>query len=245
MKKIIFLIFPILLNVYLCFKNLAHNKPLKFVSKRWNFNSRFSHKLGESKSIDLANDIKENDLIPNVKVMVDVGSIGNVSSFGEEEKKSSGDKSPFKSIDTHELFKSKRILLISLPGAFTPLCTSKMIPEYEKEYDNFIRENKFDDIYCITNNDIYVLKSWFKDMGIKKIKYISDGNSSFTESMNMLVDKSNYFMGMRPWRYVAIVENNILIKIFQENEKQHNIQTDPYDISSVNHVKEFLKHNKI
>ncbi|SCM04165.1 1-cys peroxiredoxin, putative [Plasmodium chabaudi adami] len=245
MKKIVLLIFPILLNVYLCFKNLAHNKPLKFVSKRWNFNSRFSYKLGESKSIDLANDIKENDLIPNVKVMVDIGNIGNVNSYGEEERKSPDDKSPFRSIDTHELFKSKRILLISLPGAFTPLCTSKMIPEYEKEYDNFIIENKFDDIYCITNNDIYVLKSWFKDMGIKKIKYISDGNSSFTESMNMLVDKSNYFMGMRPWRYVAIVENNILIKIFQENEKQHNIQTDPYDISSANHVKEFLKHNKI
>lgn len=70
MKRIIILIFPILLNVYLCFKNLAHNKSLNFVSKRWNFNNRFSHKLGESKSIDLANDIKENDLIPNVKVMV-------------------------------------------------------------------------------------------------------------------------------------------------------------------------------
>uniref|UniRef100_UPI0000683582 peroxiredoxin n=1 Tax=Plasmodium falciparum TaxID=5833 RepID=UPI0000683582 len=182
--------------------------------------------------------MKENDLIPNVKVMIDVRNMNNISD-------TDGSPNDFTSIDTHELFNNKKILLISLPGAFTPTCSTKMIPGYEEEYDYFIKENNFDDIYCITNNDIYVLKSWFKSMDIKKIKYISDGNSSFTDSMNMLVDKSNFFMGMRPWRFVAIVENNILVKMFQEKDKQHNIQTDPYDISTVNNVKEFLKNNQL
>ncbi|SBS80120.1 1-cys peroxiredoxin, putative (AOP) [Plasmodium ovale curtisi] len=220
-----------------CFRNLSHNKSLNVVAKKGKLSKRFSQKVYESKSIDLANDIKENDLIPNVKVMIDKKNMGIVENQGDE--------NDFKSVDTHELFKNKRILLISLPGAFTPTCTSKMIPQYEKEYDYFVKKNNIDDIYCITNNDIFVLKSWFKYMNITKIKYISDGNSSFTESMNMLVDKSNFFMGMRPWRYVAIVENNILTKMFQEKDKQHNIQTDPYNISSPDYVKEFLKRNQV
>ncbi|SBT70307.1 1-cys peroxiredoxin, putative [Plasmodium malariae] len=237
MRKIILILYLTLVKLYFCFKNLSHKQSLNIVSKRGNSISRSSQKLYESKSIDLANDIKENDLIPNVKVMIDVKNINNITQVDE--------KDDFKAINTHELFKNKKILLISLPGAFTPTCSSKMIPQYEKEYDYFIKENKFDDIYCITNNDIFVLKSWFKNMNIKNIKYISDGNSSFTESMNMLVDKSNFFMGMRPWRFVAIVENNILIKMFQENDKQHNIQTDPYETSSADNVKEFLRNNQL
>ncbi|CAC9696065.1 1-cys peroxiredoxin [Plasmodium sp. DRC-Itaito] len=228
----------ILVPLTFCFKNFLINHSINIVSKRGNSKNRFSQKVYESKNIDLENDIKENDLIPNVKVMIDVRNMNNISD-------SDGGPNDFTSIDTHELFNNKKILLISLPGAFTPTCSTKMIPGYEEEYDYFIKENNFDDIYCITNNDIYVLKSWFKSMDIKKIKFISDGNSSFTESMNMLVDKSNFFMGMRPWRFVAIVENNILVKMFQEKDKQHNIQTDPYDISTVNNVKEFLKNNQL
>ncbi|GAW79176.1 peroxiredoxin [Plasmodium gonderi] len=237
MKSVVVIIYLILINLCFGFKKLTPHQALNIVSKRGNSNCRSSQKLFESKSIDLANDIKENDLIPNVKVMVDVKNLSGTPQEGTD--------NDFKSIDTHELFKNKKILLISLPGAFTPTCTSKMIPQYESEYDYFIKENKFDDIYCITNNDIFVLKSWFKDMNIKKIKYVSDGNSSFTESMNMLVDKSNFFMGMRPWRFVAIIENNILIKMFQEEDKQHNMQSDPYNVSSVATVKKFLSQNQL
>ncbi|CRG93251.1 1-cys peroxiredoxin, putative [Plasmodium gallinaceum] len=236
MTKIILIFFHILVNFSFCFKNLLYNQSLNIVAKRCPNRCRSSQKLYESKNIDLANDIKENDFIPNVKVMIDVKNINNIPETNGENN--------FKVIDTHELFKNKKILLISLPGAFTPTCTSKMIPQYEYEYEFFIKEKKFDDIYCITNNDIFVLKSWFKNMNIKNIKYISDGNSSFTESMNMLVDKSNFFMGMRPWRFVAIIEHNILVKMFQEKDKQHNIQSDPYEISSVDNVKQFLMNNE-
>ncbi|SOV13241.1 1-cys peroxiredoxin [Plasmodium sp. gorilla clade G2] len=238
MRRTILVFTVILIPLTFCFKNFLMKRSINIVSKRGKSKNRFSQKVYESKNIDLENDIKENDLIPNVKVMIDVRNMNNISD-------TDGSPNDFTSIDTHELFNNKKILLISLPGAFTPTCSTKMIPGYEEEYDYFIKENNFDDIYCITNNDIYVLKSWFKSMDIKKIKYISDGNSSFTESMNMLVDKSNFFMGMRPWRFVAIVENNILIKMFQEKDKQHNIQTDPYDISTVNNVKEFLKNNQL
>ncbi|GAB64671.1 peroxiredoxin [Plasmodium cynomolgi strain B] len=237
MKGIVVILYVILAHLCFGFKKFTPNQALNVVSRRGRPSSRSSQKLHESKSIDLANDLKENDLIPNVKVMIDVKNMSGTDQPGEE--------NDFKAIDTHELFKNKKILLISLPGAFTPTCTSKMIPQYESEYDFFIKENKFDDIYCITNNDIFVLKSWFKDMKIKKVKYVSDGNSSFTESMNMLVDKSNFFMGMRPWRFVAIVENNILIKMFQEKDKQHNMQADPYEVSSVAAVKEFLRQNQL
>ncbi|CRH03150.1 1-cys peroxiredoxin, putative [Plasmodium relictum] len=236
MTKLILTFILIFVNFSFCFKKLLFNQSLNIITKRCPFKYRSSQKLYESKNIDLANDIKENDFIPNVKVMINAKNLYNVPDKNGED---------FKVVNTHELFQNKKILLISLPGSFTPTCTSKMIPQYEKEYDYFIKEKKFDDIYCITNNDIFVLKSWFQNMNIKNIKYISDGNSSFTESMNMLVDKSNFFMGMRPWRYVAIIENNILVKMFQEKNKQHNIQTDPYEISSVDNVKQFLISNDL
>ncbi|VWU52941.1 1-cys peroxiredoxin, putative [Hepatocystis sp. ex Piliocolobus tephrosceles] len=237
MKRVIIILCLVLIQVCFGFNNSPYNKSLGVVIKRSNTYNGCLRSIRSSRNIDLVNDIKENDLIPNVKVMIDVKEMSN--------EETSKDTSEFQDVDTHELFQNKRILLISLPGAYTPTCTSKMIPEYEKEYDYFINEKKFDDIYCITNNDIYVLKNWFKYMDIKKIKYVSDGNSAFTERMNMLVDKSNFFLGMRPWRYVAIIENNVLKKMFQEENKMHNIQSDPYIVSSLSNVREFLKTHEI
>lgn len=237
MRRIIVLCcFLCMLSSISCFRNSSLQKGLNFsVAKLGNIKKIFLKKICETRLVDLSNDIKENELIPNVDVMVDANNI----SLGKGKKKENG----FRVIETHKLFENKKILLISLPGAFTPTCSTKMIPEFEKEYSYFIQHD-FDDVYCITTNDIFVLRSWFKDMKIENIKYISDGNSTFTESMNMLVDKSNFFMGMRPWRYVAIIENNILVKMFQEKHKTHNIESDPYEVSTVANVKAYLENKK-
>lgn len=219
-----------------CFKNVLLQKSFILAANKFKNAKRiFLQTIYETKVVDLSNDIKENELIPNVEVMINASNI----SVGDENKKDQD----FRIIETRKLFENKKILLISLPGAFTPTCSNKMIPEFEKEYSYFI-DNDFDDVYCITTNDIFVLKSWFREMKIQNIKYVSDGNSTFTESMNMLVDKSNFFMGMRSWRYVAIIENNILVKMFQEKHKTHNIESDPYEVSTVENVKAYIEKTK-
>ena len=118
---------------------------------------------------------------------------------------------------------------MSLPGAFTPVCSSKQLPAYEEFYDKF-KDKGFDEIYCIAVNDSFVMNAWAKDLKIEKIKMIPDGNGKFTEGMDMLVYKPFQNFGYRSWRYSMIVNNLNVEKMFIENGKnQLGLDDDPYE----------------
>ena len=70
---------------------------------------------------------------------------------------------------TDDLFKGKRILLFSLPGAFTPTCSGEQLPSYDRDYDKF-KEAGIDDVYCISVNDAFVMNAWARDLQIKNVK---------------------------------------------------------------------------
>jgi peroxiredoxin len=125
-----------------------------------------------------------------------------------------------------ELFDGKRVVIFSLPGAFTPTCSAYQLPGFEEKYDDFIG-NGIDAIYCISVNDGFVMNAWAKDQGIERVKLIPDGNAYFTRSMGMLVTKSNLGFGERSWRYAAVVDNGIIEKLFVEAGKRDNADTDP------------------
>ena len=110
---------------------------------------------------------------------------------------------------TDELFKGKRIVMFSLPGAFTPTCSGEELPSYDRHYNKFI-ENGIDDVYCISVNDAFVMNAWGKSQNIKNITLIPDGSGEFTRKMGMLVNKDNLGFGMRSWRYAAIINNCLL-----------------------------------
>ena len=78
------------------------------------------------------------------------------------------------------VFGGKRIVMFGLPGAFTPKCSNKQLPEYEDLYEQFINTNKVDDVYCISVNDCFVMNAWGKDIGVDKITLIPDGNGALT-----------------------------------------------------------------
>lgn len=140
-----------------------------------------------------------------------------------------------------DIFKDKKILLFSLPGAFTPKCTTLELPAYEENYDKFVQEHGFDDVYCISVNDAFVMNMWAKNMSINQVKMIPDGNASFTKSMNMLVDKENLGFGKRSWRYTAIVNNCVIEKSFVECGMHHNSKDDPYQVTNPQNILDFLK----
>jgi peroxiredoxin len=141
-----------------------------------------------------------------------------------------GGPNPFRwqQIDSDALFAGKRVVVFSLPGAFTPTCSNKQCPAYEIAYPR-IRELGIDEIYCISVNDAFVMYQWSKVLGLAQIKLIPDGNGQFTRRMGMLVDKEHLGFGYRSWRYAMVVADRIVERWFEEpgiNDEGND--EDPY-----------------
>ena len=141
-----------------------------------------------------------------------------------------------------ELFDGKRVVIFSLPGAFTPTCSAYQLPGFEEKFDDFIGSG-IDAIYCISVNDGFVMNAWQQDQNIKNVKLIPDGNAYFTRSMGMLVNKSNLGFGDRSWRYAAVVDNGVIEKLFVENGKSDNTDSDPYEQTTPEKVLEYVSAN--
>ena len=137
----------------------------------------------------------------------------------------------WKDVTTDELFKGKKVVLFSLPGAFTPTCSGQQLPSYDEMYNQF-KDKGIDDVYCISVNDAFVMNAWARDLGIKNIKMIPDGCGTFTRSMGMLVNKPKQGFGMRSWRYSALINDGVVEK-FNEEPGINNFSSDddPYEVS--------------
>lgn len=134
-------------------------------------------------------------------------------------------------VSTDDLFANKRVIVFSLPGAFTPTCSTFQLPDFEALYPQFQALN-IDAIYCISVNDAFVMNAWAKDQGVKNVQMIPDGNGTFTRQMGMLVAKDNLGFGFRSWRYAMLVDNGYIIDFWQERGYCHYADNDPYEVSS-------------
>jgi peroxiredoxin len=146
----------------------------------------------------------------------------------------------FVNCTSSELFNDKRVVIFSLPGAFTPTCSAYQLPGFEEKYDDFIGSG-IDAIYCVSVNDGFVMNAWGQDQNIKNVKLIPDGNAYFTRSMGMLFTKSNLGFGNRSWRYAAVVDNGIIEKLFVEDGQRDNADTDPYEATTPEVVLDYVK----
>ena len=142
-----------------------------------------------------------------------------------------------------DLFGGKRVVIFSLPGAFTPTCSSQQLPGYEKLYDEF-KALGIDEIYCVSVNDAFVMNAWADKLGIKKVKMLPDGNGDFTRLMGMLVSKSSIGFGMRSHRYAAVLTDMVRDKLFVEPGREDNFAGDPYGESSPETVLAYLRNSK-
>ena len=143
---------------------------------------------------------------------------------------------------TNDYFANKKVVLFSLPGAFTPTCSTYQLPDFDRLYDEF-KNLGIDEIYCISVNDSFVMNAWAKHHKIDKVKVIPDGNGEFTRKMGMLVEKNNLGFGYRSWRYAAIIDNCEILESFVEPGFEDNCKDDPYKMSSPQNILKFLKDN--
>jgi peroxiredoxin len=141
----------------------------------------------------------------------------------------------WKTVTTGELFNGKTVVVFSLPGAFTPTCSSTHLPRYNELAPAFAKQG-VDDILCVSVNDTFVMNEWAKDQESGNITMIPDGNGEFTEGMGMLVDKADLGFGKRSWRYSMLVRDGVVEKMFVEPDEPG----DPFKVSDadtmLNHI---------
>jgi peroxiredoxin len=142
--------------------------------------------------------------------------------------------------NTDTYFKGKRVVLFSLPGAFTPTCSNQQLPGFEKQVELFKTYN-IDDVYCISVNDSFVMNAWATDQKLENVKVIPDGNGQFTQEMGMLCQKRDKCFGQRSWRYAMVVNDGNIEQMFVEPGKIDDSAEDPYGESSPENVLKYLK----
>merc|ERR1711916_73652 len=153
-----------------------------------------------------------------------------------------GGPNPFRweDLTTTDYFGGKRVVLFSLPGAFTPTCSTYQLPGFEKGFSDFAALG-VDAIYCMSVNDSFVMNKWGEAQGLTNVKVIPDGSGEFTRRMGMLVRKDNLGFGLRSWRYAAVVNDGVIEAWFEEPGLCDNHGEDPYGVSSPETVLEWLR----
>lgn len=145
-----------------------------------------------------------------------------------------GHENPFRWEDktTDDIFAGKSIVVLALPGAFTPTCSSTHLPGYEAKYEE-LKSKGVDEVYCLSVNDAFSMFQWAKLLGVEKVKMLPDGNGDFTRLMGMLVKKENLGFGSRSWRYsMHVVDGEIRLQ-FIEPGLMDNCPEDPFTASDV------------
>jgi len=147
------------------------------------------------------------------------------------------DPNPFKWEDktTADYFAGKRVILFSLPGAFTPTCSTYQLPGFERKFEAFVKTG-IDAIYCMSVNDSFVMNAWAKSQNLENVEVIPDGSGTFTKGVGALVKKDNLGFGNRSWRYAAIVDDMVVEAIFPEAGLSDDHPKDPYEVSSPENI---------
>jgi thioredoxin-dependent peroxiredoxin len=139
-----------------------------------------------------------------------------------------------------DYFGGKRVILFSLPGAFTPTCSTYQLPGFEKNYEAF-KSFGIDEIYCVSVNDAFVMNCWAQQQGVENVKMIPDGSTEFTRGMQMNVQKDNLGFGERSWRYACLIENGKILKWFIEPGMEDNCEDDPYGRTDPAKILEYVE----
>ncbi|HYB05487.1 MAG TPA: peroxiredoxin [Methyloceanibacter sp.] len=128
-----------------------------------------------------------------------------------------------KDLTTDELFKGKRVVLFSVPGAFTPTCDAKHLPGFVQLADQ-IRARGVDTIACMAVNDVFVMNAWGKASGVgDKILMLADGNGDYARALGLELDAKGFGMGQRGQRFAILVKDGVATAVFVEAPGQFKV----------------------
>ena len=138
-------------------------------------------------------------------------------------------------LTSDDIFAGKTVVVFSLPGAFTPTCSSSHVPRYNQLVPLF-KANGVDDVVCVSVNDAFVMNEWKRSQKADRVTFLPDGNGYFSDGMGLLVGKEDLGFGKRSWRYSMLVRDGVIEKMFVEPEEPG----DPFHVSDADTMLKYL-----
>ena len=131
-------------------------------------------------------------------------------------------------LTTAELFGGKKVVLFSVPGAFTPTCSAKHLPSFVDNVNEILGKG-VDTIACMAVNDVFVMNAWGQSASADKIVMLADGNGEFAKSLGLEMDASGFGMGVRSQRFALVADDGVVSPLFIEAPGE-------YRVSAAEHV---------
>jgi len=126
-------------------------------------------------------------------------------------------------LTTDELFSGKKVVLLSVPGAFTPTCSMKHLPGFVEQADELLSSG-VDTIACMAVNDVFVMDAWGKERGVgDKVAMLADGNGDYTRALGLELDGTGFGMGMRGQRFAIVVDDGVATNVAVEEPGQFEV----------------------
>src|SRR6186713_272284 len=128
-------------------------------------------------------------------------------------------------LTTDELFKGKKVVLFSVPGAFTPTCDAKHLPGFVQLADQILAKG-VDTIACMAVNDVFVMNAWGKSSNVgEKIQMLADGNGDYAKALGLELDAQAFGMGLRGQRFAIIVQDGVAKSVDVEEKGQFKVSS--------------------
>jgi len=137
-----------------------------------------------------------------------------------------------KPLTTDELFKSKKVVLFSVPGAFTPTCSAKHLPGFIDHAEEILGRG-VDTIACVAVNDVFVMNAWGKSAKAGKIRMLADGNGEFARAVGLPLDATAYGMGQRSQRFALIADDGTVTHLFVESPGEFKVSSAEHVLSAL------------
>jgi len=135
-------------------------------------------------------------------------------------------------VTTDDLFSGKKVVLFSVPGAFTPTCSAKHLPGFVQLADEIL-EQGVDTIACMSVNDVFVMNAWGKSAQADKITMLADGNGEFARAIGLEMDATGFGMGQRSQRFALIADDGVVTDLFVESPGEFRVSSAEYVLSSL------------
>jgi peroxiredoxin len=135
-------------------------------------------------------------------------------------------------LTTAELFGGKKVVLVSIPGAFTPTCSARHLPGFVDHADELFAAG-IDTIAFFAVNDVFVMNAWGKSAGADKILMLADGNGEFATALGLTFDATAFGMGHRSQRFALVAEDGVVTKLFIEGPGEFKVSSAEHVLASL------------
>jgi peroxiredoxin len=135
-------------------------------------------------------------------------------------------------VSTAQLFSGKKVVLFSVPGAFTPTCSARHLPGFVDHAEEILARG-VDTIACMAVNDVFVMNAWGKSGMADQILMLADGNGEFTRALGLELDATAFGMGQRSQRFALVADDGVVTDLFVEAPGEFRVSSAEYVLSKL------------